>query len=314
MKKLLLFSFFAFYLTLFCGAQNLVPNPSFEDMIACPDNTGQVDSCVGWSIAYGTPDFYSTCAPYPVCIPDNLCGSQMPFEGNSYMGIITYQWWAFWREIIGTQLFDTLIPGNRYYVSMRVSRGNWTNMSYNCSASNKLGIRFSTYPYSISSPASINNYAQVYTDSIITDTLNWVLLSWDYVADSAYKYLYIGNFFDDANTDTTVINAPLGQFGIAYYFIDSVNVHCVDVNCITSVNEPDEEYSMLFNSGLKTLEIVSDVNQNALLNIFNCNGQLVESIETSKQNIINMANLKSGIYIAQLKTTNQSFTKKIFIY
>jgi hypothetical protein len=100
---------------------------------------------------------------------------------------------------------------------MRVSRGNWTNQSYNCSASNNIGVRFTTKPYSASFPPPINNTATLNTDTIVKDTLNWILLSWNFTADSAYNYIYIGNFFDNAHTDTVVINAPNGQFGIAYY-------------------------------------------------------------------------------------------------
>jgi OOP family OmpA-OmpF porin len=197
----------------FTSAQNLVPNSSFEEYYVCPDNTSQVDSSVSWHSVLNTPDYFVTCSPYPVCIPDNLCGYQYPFDGNAYMGIITYDWYfTYWKEIIGTQLLDTLVPGNNYHFSMRVSRGNWTNQSYNCSASNNIGVRFTTKPYSASFPPPINNTATLNTDTIVKDTLNWILLSWNFTADSAYNYIYIGNFFDNAHTDTVVINAPNGHY------------------------------------------------------------------------------------------------------
>ncbi len=73
-------------------AQNLIPNGSFEQFTSCPRTTGQVDSAIGWHNVLNTPDYFATCSPYPVSIPDNVCGSQMPFDGSGYMGLYTYAW------------------------------------------------------------------------------------------------------------------------------------------------------------------------------------------------------------------------------
>ncbi len=234
-----------------CSSPKSLPNCSFEQFTSCPWTTGQVDSAIGWHNVLNTPDYFATCSPYPVSIPDNVCGSKMPFDGSGYMGLYTYAW-AFpnnqGREIIGCQLCDTLIPGDTYLVYMSVSRGNWTNQAYNVAASNKLGFRFTTFEHTLSYPPSINNYAQLYVDSIVTDTLNWVLLHWEYVPDSAYTHVYVGN------TDTLVINAPLGQFGQAYYFIDSVNITCINKDCTTG-SEPTlkEEFSIEFDENSQSL-------------------------------------------------------------
>ena len=72
-------------------------------------------------------------------------------------------------------------------------------------ASNKLGAKFSTVSYSYSNPIQINNFAHVYSDSVIKDTTSWTLIKGEFTADSAYQYISIGNFFDDINTDTITI-------------------------------------------------------------------------------------------------------------
>lgn len=302
------------FVTRYSYAQNLVPNPSFEENYSCPNSSDQVDSCIGWHSVLNTPDYFSLCAPYPVSVPDNFVGYQFPFDGNSYVGLITYEWWHFYREILGTQLLDTLILGNSYHISLRVSRGNWTSQNYNCASSNKLGLRFTTFPYSESSPPPINNYAQLYVDSIIKDTLNWVAIDWDYVADSAYKYIYIGNFFDDDHTDTATINAPLGEFGTAYYFIDSVKVDCSDQRCITAISTAESVENFLnFIPETKQMTIDCKECPECIISIFNCSGQILQIIHTN-HSVIDLSNLVSGVYLVLLETGKKSLTKKIPIY
>ena len=313
--KPVLIACMACLLTLNAFTQNLVPNPSFEEYYSCPNSTGQVDSCVDWFSALNTPDYFSLCASYPVSVPDNVCGYQFPFESNSYMGLYTYHWAYFWREIIGAKLINPLVSGDTYHISMRVSRGNWTNMAYNCSASNKLGVRFSDIRHSSIDTAQINNSAHVYTDVIISDTLNWILLEWDYVADYPYKYIYIGNFFDDTQTDTTVINAPLGQFGTAYYYIDSVNVICVSESCITQIkNISNDDIGIVYNVQEAVIEINSaPVNSKISGCIFSFNGQRISCAETI-DNTIDVSLLETGFYILRLQVEGDFYIKKIFIH
>ncbi|MEO5569521.1 MAG: hypothetical protein ABIT08_07925 [Bacteroidia bacterium] len=43
-------------------SQNLVPNPSFEDTVHCPDHGGNIDQATGWINCGITPDYYNACA------------------------------------------------------------------------------------------------------------------------------------------------------------------------------------------------------------------------------------------------------------
>ena len=313
---------FCFIIAKYVGAQvNLVPNGSFEEYVHCPDNSNEADSCIGWRRIKYSPDYFNTCAPYPVCIPDNSAGYQTAQFGNAYMGLLTYTYFAgsytLWREVIGTDLIQPMIPGNEYSVSMRVSRGNWTPMAYNCAASNKLGMRFSTQAYSFSnsftSPPAIDNFAQAYVDSIVTDTINWVLLHWNYIADSAYTHLYIGNFFDDSHTDTMVINAPLGQVGDAYYFIDSVNVICEGDDCISGMSDAEiTPVNIWYDVSHREIQIVG-LKKNVGVIVINTNGQVVHKRNAIGDVSLNAKNWTNGIYIIQLKTEQYALVKKILV-
>jgi hypothetical protein len=74
------------------------------------------------------------------------------------------------------------------------------------------------------------NYAHVLYPQILSDTVNWTLVSGSFVANSAYRYLVIGNFFSDPLTDTLHV-IPGTSLG-AYYFVDGV--------CVTQVGQPCE--------------------------------------------------------------------------
>ena len=64
----------------------------------------------------------------------------------------------------------------------------------------------------------------------MSDTANWTLVNGSFVADSAYQYLVIGNFFSRALTDTVILEGD-GSLG-AYYFVDGV--------CVTKAGQPCE--------------------------------------------------------------------------
>lgn len=81
---------------------------------------------------------------------------------------------------------------------------------------------FSTVPYDVFNPAPITNNPPVYTDSIITDTINWTMVWGSFIADSSYNYVILGNFFDDNHTDT--LRIATGFFDAAYYYLDNVIV------------------------------------------------------------------------------------------
>src|SRR4051812_43656962 len=75
-------------------AQNLVPNSSFEDTVACPNSISQIDRATGWSSYRQSPDYFNSCAyiTYPnASEPSNIWGYQYSRTGNAYAGFIAYQ-------------------------------------------------------------------------------------------------------------------------------------------------------------------------------------------------------------------------------
>jgi hypothetical protein len=303
------------FISIATAQSNLVPNGSFEQYYSCPDNTAEVDSCIGWHAVLNTPDYFNTCSPYPVSVPNTLAGDQLPFHGNAYIGMHTYpinSSSAEYREILGTQLISPMFQGYSYNISMRISRGNHTNMLDACGANNKIGMRLTTVPYSLVNVPAINNYAQVYSDSIIIDSVNWTSLKWNYIADSSYSYIYIGNFFDDAHTDTMNLSQAPNYF---YYFIDSITIACTDPACVTNISEKADMNSYL-NFDFRSSILVIDPGQGegGVYYITSTSGELVTKKQVNEKTQLSLQSINTGIYIITLVTSRNCLVKKIAIY
>jgi hypothetical protein len=73
-------------------------------------------------------------------------------------------------------------------------------------------------------------YAQVYGSTVVEDTLGWTVISGSFVADSAYQYVVVGNFFSDEVTNWSLMD-PNGTGYLAYYYIDEVCVSADPLYC-----------------------------------------------------------------------------------
>jgi len=73
-------------------AQNLVPNPSFEENSYCPVTFNQtsLNLITDWrQIATGTPDYFNACSD-KAGVPTNVFGNQSAKAGDAYAGLVTF--------------------------------------------------------------------------------------------------------------------------------------------------------------------------------------------------------------------------------
>lgn len=198
MKKTL--TIFLFFHSQISFAQiNLVPNPSFEQFLQCPYSTGEINVCMNWynatdSAGGETPDYFNSCSAVNGLAPPNcIWGYQIPYSGNAFCHVITYaDFFPNGREIIQAQLTQPLDSGQKYYLSF------YANLPFDVLhsiASNKLGALFTTYQFNSPNFAHPINFAHIYSDSIIKDTLNWYQVKGSFIADSIYQYIAVGIFF-----------------------------------------------------------------------------------------------------------------------
>jgi hypothetical protein len=289
-----------------CSGQNLVPNPSFEIYSNCPQFLSQIDLATGWSSYKGTADLFHSCAntSQPVLgVPINELGHQNALDGNGYMRLINYvKTLSNAQEHAGIQLSQPLIIGQQYFVSFWVSRCD--TVVEDC-AINKIGAKFSTVQYSTITPDSLDNFAHVYTDSLILDKNQWFNIKGWFTADSAYSYLIIGNFFDDSHTDTAECG---GLSTLASYFFDGICVSTDSLSCFTAVglNEiKNQDGLALFpNPFSDKLNITTKKNETAEIIIYDIASRKILSQSLTNSTIINTEQLSKGIYLYEVKNKN----------
>ena len=232
MKNLLL-SFFIFF-SLTGWGQNLVPNNSFEDTVSAPLG-GVIEDATGWINCGLTPDYYNPAFGsdgFGFGVPNCFyTGYQNALDGNSFAGFGLTQIPEQSGEFIGVQLTQSLTIGTKYYVSAYISKSD----QYPCATNNLCFKFFNSMYFSQGNTPPFDNFAHVRSTAIISDTLNWQLVGGSFIADSAYQYLVIGNFFNLVQTDT--FNCAASD--ASYYYIDNVCVSSNTATCMvpTSINQ-----------------------------------------------------------------------------
>lgn len=289
---------------------NLVFNSGFENHSNCP-NFDQINFSSGWFSAANTPDYLNACSsPTSVGIPKNRFGSQYALNGGSYAGFYAYTF-SNYREYIETQLLQPLIKNTRYYVSMKVSLGEYWSGEWDFDTlypaylpCNKIGMKFSTKTQIIGANNTLmNNHAQFYTQALISDTTNWTTVQGSFVADSSYTHLIIGNFFDGFNTN--IINRPGGK--AAYFYVDDVIVSS-DSTVIDYTLDVTETYNQkivksLFPNpvrGKLRLDIQLADLKDSKIEIVNALGQIV-SVFYDLQDEMDVSQLPIGVYFIKVR-------------
>lgn len=332
MKKLLLISIIlSLNISRAFSQINLVPNPSFEEYTNCPTNYYMLPT--DWYTCSGDPDYFNTCDTiWGFGVPQNGFGYQQAAGGRAYCGFfgISYTSWPYAKEYLGCQLLLPLQINYKYYISFKVSRAEWPKR-----ACNNIGLLFSTksyqdfYPYNIDS-ANIPtiNFAHVVDTTIIQDSINWTTITGSFIADSAYQYILIGNFFDSTNTSVIIYNHNNFFQQRAYYYLDEVCVSEDSLTCNVAVNLND--YRNIFNkitvmpnpfnySSTITLDSKAEIKS---IMVFDIMGRDVTSKtiltdfinnENLRQFIINKGSLFSGMYILKVISDNFIFSKKLII-
>jgi len=305
MKKILYI--FIQIIALNCIGQNLVPNPGFEQYTICPVGFSEISSYLLWDSYSESPDYFNTCSTNAnISPPNSYPGFQYPQSGDAYTGFCPFHsQFQNTRELIGAQLLSPLVVGQKYFISFYINSGGQHQATI---ATNKMGVKFSTVPYSFSNPAPINNTAHFYTDSIITDTAKWTKISGSFIADSAYSYIMIGNFFDDANTDT--LNLATTNNNYAYYYIEDVCVSIDSLYCenwlgVKEQNVNKEEITIYPNPCKNELNVKYNnvPNEQITISIINIFGKVVMQAKTQESEYtFNTGKLAKGLYLVKVET------------
>jgi hypothetical protein len=299
---------------------NLIPNYSFELIDTCGTSAGQLE-LTGWKSYSSTPDAFNTCFPLSsyASIPKNGRGFQHVNSGQGYMGanFITSQNYLF--EVPGTILKETLIPGTKYYFGMKV------NLSEASGAmTNKFGAIFSTNEWGVSNTIPKPNFAHVYTDSVISDTLHWTPIfgSFETEIDSNYNFVYLGTFF----SYSSLIKIPRQGIGgcITCYYIDDVvlskdSAYVWDIthtNLLVGAKPPvsqslsKTDKIQIYPNPANSTVFINMPNPNKVY-VYNTLGILTKELYLEKgEHEIDISHLPSGVYLFRIANESIKLIKE----
>ena len=250
----------------FIFAQNIVPNGDFENYTILPSGSGQWGYCVGWgnSSGSGSPDYFHLLGSFSAALPNNIFASVMPFSGQAIMGFAAMSTpGTNYREYPSIQLSSAMEIGSTYSVSFNVTNGEANhNFGYSC---NRLGIRFSEGSLTQLNGSPIGGVPQLELSGQIWST-TWQTVNFNFIADSAYTHLTIGNFYNDISTShMSQVQAETSE-GV-YYFIDDVSV---ERNPIANIdNHADEVFLTVYPNPTKNNFIIEVESISALIESVN---------------------------------------------
>jgi OOP family OmpA-OmpF porin len=208
------------------GERNLVPNPGFEEFSATPIGwfyKGEHFTRVMkyWSSPTGaSPDVFGPKVRVPSHWQEKDFGKQPPRSGGAMAGLTLFgckDGKPHCREYIQIQLAEPLVPGQEYQVEM------WVNHLPRSILVNNLGFYFNDQAIHLKTDELLEFEPQVKTDDIVQASYNkWKSISGRFIAESAAEFMIIGNFSDDAHTQTRQHRSDNLKYG--YYYIDDVLV------------------------------------------------------------------------------------------
>jgi hypothetical protein len=299
-----------------CEAQNLVPNGSFELTDTCPYTISfqEGDQPLYWRTWLNNPDYFNACADTSdelatlVSVPQNAWAFQYAQDGDAYVGFYAYYADQQYREYVGTPLTAPLTVGETYYMSLWVNMADSGNYyALNFGACNNMGLLFTMHSNAwtdFNGPGfPFRNYAHLYRQEVLTDTANWTLVSGSFVADSAYQYLVLGNFFDNAHTD--VLPLPPGNGEYSYCFVDNVCVSPNPNGCdVTGIDEIQwQDLPTAFVDGAAgNLVVTWPGHARYTGEVVDMTGRRICNAETSGGQLrLSIAGLSAGMYVTRLR-------------
>jgi hypothetical protein len=218
-----------FWIQSTCQVTNYINNGSFEERYNCTYPFTLMKAKSWSSIDSGSVAglYASTCNSY---VPFNGGGGyQYPKTGSAHV-VSTFYWKNTGRSYLKNRLKQNLVAGKTYCAKFYVSITN--SSTYGIDG---FGVYFGdnsidtitkcTFPIPYLTPQVQNA-----SGNIITDTLNWVLIQGNFVADGSEKYALIGNFMSDAATNTLFINPTNSPLIFTDVCIDDVS--CIDIDLL----------------------------------------------------------------------------------
>ena len=192
-----------------------------------------------WQPTKGSSDYFNSCGGRECQTPRNKMGQQEPHTGAAYCGIYCSK--ENYREYLQTELREPLKAGHRYHVSFWASLADKSPYAIATLGALFTSERISDTTWNILMRNEISDLGggqkqmiatyykpQVVNDEVIDDGQHWHQVSGEFVAQGGERYLTIGNFNSFNHSHVVPTDNPSAVLSGAYYYIDDVNVRCLD--------------------------------------------------------------------------------------
>jgi OOP family OmpA-OmpF porin len=222
-------------------AQNLVPNPGFEEYFECPGSYNPPGSnkniAPGWiSPTLGTPDLFNRCSFGNAGVPHNWAGVAHAHKGYGYSGIYAWINNNNYREYLQAKLIDSLVEGKKYKVEFFFRLSVYSKYSVD-----RMGAFLSDSMQHLSHDRVWTvepSYTYVMDSTFSKNTGQWNHVSFEYDAKGGEQFITIGNFSSDDELkkfrlSLSQVNEPLLNKA-AYYYIDDVSVTPIGASVVES--------------------------------------------------------------------------------
>ena len=216
---------------------NLVLNPSFESIDGKLKKLTQINIAKDWDSPTALKaDLFSSSISGDIAVPRNIYGKEFAKDGQNYAGILVYSYNNKKpRTYLQTKLVKPLASGLEYCVTIHVSLADLSKY-----AIDNIGIHFSDEQITLDKKGDIifNNKSELSAvvsnekSKIYKARYKWETICGIYQADGKERYITIGNFFNNKDTDyeklTKIDSFPGTQLAEAYYYVDKVEVKLVE--------------------------------------------------------------------------------------
>ena len=296
-SRLLLFFFFS---SSFLTAQNLVSNPSFEEVGNLPikpnkRNSYEFEPHSGYIPFQRNVKFWfngsKTTPDLRITDKNRLKDCQKRYKdcdeartGKHSVGIITYMKnpnTDTYREYVQIKLKKTLRPGVKTYTELWIRKERQSKL-----VTNNIGFHFSYHKVYKETEETIGVLPQINCDSIISlEHSNWVKIETSFLPEQPFNYLTIGNFFENDKTQHATYEKYSGSPYIppyAYYLIDDIRVWqegdepekpIIDLTKVKK-NEPFQLKNITFKTASSELDTVSFKELNRLFSFLEKNPEI----------------------------------------
>ncbi|GAA4456885.1 hypothetical protein GCM10023092_22840 [Rurimicrobium arvi] len=221
---------------------NYVRNPSFERYDTCPYNGDQLTFATYWrgvidSNYWGIGEYFNACAntslDHYTHVPDNTSFYQKAHFGNGVIGGHYYYDKTSpappnpplpfdYRDYAQVRLYETLNAGKSYCVTFYINLAEASGYAHN-----KIGAYLddgSVNSLPLATGSEITSVMpQVYTNSVVSDTMNWTKIEGTFTATGNEIYISLGNFAKNGVV-TAISTGSLGFKQYSYYLFDDVSV------------------------------------------------------------------------------------------